>query len=82
LSDTELRGAAELLHRLGEEKRVPMSGVRLQISDPEAAVRILFALQLTQVIDTYREDNNEFWLRLNALRPPSLRMAREDTAPA
>jgi hypothetical protein len=82
LSDEEMLSAAELLHRLGEEKRVPMSGVRLQISDPEAAVRILFALQMTQVIDAYREKNNEFWLRLNALRPPSLRMAREDSAPA
>jgi hypothetical protein len=82
LSSAELLEAAEFLHRLGEEKRVPMSGVRLQIPDPEAAVRILFALQMTQVIDAYREENNEFWLRLNALRPPSLRMAREDSAPA
>lgn len=82
LSNAELLGAAELLHRLGEEKRVPMSGVRLQITDPDAAVRILFALQMTQVIDAYREPNNEFWLRLNALRPRSLRMAGEDSAPA
>ncbi|MEI9897380.1 MAG: hypothetical protein WDN28_26880 [Chthoniobacter sp.] len=77
LSDEDLREAAELLHRLGEEKRVPMSSVRLQIPDPEAAVRILFALQMTEVIDAYR-DGNEFWLRLNALRPAGLRMARED----
>ena len=82
LNREELLGAAELLHRLGEEKRVPMSGVRLQISDPEAAVRILFALQMTQVIDAYREENNEFWLRLSALRPRSLRMVREETAVA
>jgi len=82
LSNEELLGAAELLHRLGEEKRVPMSGVRLQIPDPDAAVRILFALQMTQVIEAYREENNEFWLRLNALRPRSLRMAREDSTPA
>jgi hypothetical protein len=81
LSDEELLEAAELLHRLGEEKRVPMSGVRLQISDPEAAVRILFALQMTQVIDTHR-DGNEFWLRLNALRPASLRMGLEGAAAA
>lgn len=80
LNDAELLEAAELLHRLGQEKRVPMSGVRLEVPDPAAAVRILFALQLTQVIDAYREENNEFWLRLNALRPPGLRMAREDAA--
>jgi hypothetical protein len=79
LSDEELLDAADLLHRLGEEKRVPMSGVRLQIPDPEAAVRILFALQMTDVIDTFRE-GNEFWLRLSALRPASLRMMRDDAA--
>ena len=77
LSDDELLQAGELLHRLGREKRVPMSGVRLQIPDPESAIRVLFALQLTQVIDTHR-DGNEFWLRLNALRPASLRMAPDD----
>jgi hypothetical protein len=81
LSDEELLQAAELLHRLGEEKRVRVSSVRLQIPDPESAVRILFALQITQVIDTYR-DGNEFWLRLNTLRPAALRMAREDRAAA
>ncbi|MDR3406147.1 MAG: hypothetical protein P4L99_26915 [Chthoniobacter sp.] len=76
LSDEDLLAAADLLHRLGEEKRVPVSSVRLQIPDPKAAVRILFALQMTEVIDTHR-DGNEFWLRLNALRPASLRMAPE-----
>jgi len=76
LSDEDLLDAADLLHRLGEEKRVPMSNVRLHIPDPAAAVRILFALQMTEVIDVHR-DGNEFWLRLNALRPASLRMAPE-----
>ena len=37
---------------------------------------------MTQVIDAYREENNEFWLRLSALRPASLRMVREDRAAA
>jgi hypothetical protein len=79
LTDSDLLEAAELLHRLGNEKRVPMSGVRLQIPDPEAALRILYALQMTQVIDTHR-DGNEFWLRLNALRPASLRMMSTERA--
>ncbi|MEP6668228.1 MAG: hypothetical protein ABJF10_03695 [Chthoniobacter sp.] len=79
LSDEDLLEAADLLHRLGEEKRVPISSVRLQIPDPEAAVRILFALQMTEVIDAHR-DGNEFWLRLNALRPAGLRMAPEGPA--
>lgn len=76
LSDAELLEAAELLHRLGSEKRVPMSGVRLQIPDSESALHILFALQMTDVIDTQR-DGNEFWLRLNPSRPSSLRMGAE-----
>jgi hypothetical protein len=73
--------AATLLHRVAEEKRVPMSSVRLDIPDATAAVRILFGLQLTQVIDVQRE-GQEFWLKLNALRPASLRLARESYADA
>jgi hypothetical protein len=79
LDDEELLQAALLLHRLAEEKRVPMSGVRLEIPDPETAMRILFALQLTEIIDV-RRDENEFWLKLNSLRPAALRLGREDLA--
>jgi hypothetical protein len=81
LCETELREAAALLHRLAEERRVPMSGVRLQIPDPASAMRVLFALQLTDVIDVQREDN-EFWLRLNALRPAALRLGRGEVQEA
>jgi hypothetical protein len=76
LSGSELRQAAALLHWLAEEKRVPMSGVRLEIPDPETAMRVLFALQLTEIVEVHRNEN-EFWLRLNALRPKSLRAGRE-----
>lgn len=79
LSDAELLGAAELLHRLGREKRIRVSSVGVDIPDADAAVRILFALQMIQVIDTHR-DGNEFWLRLNALRPSDLRMSRGESA--
>ena len=76
LSDTELRQAAGLLHWLAEEKRVPMSGVRLEIPDPDAVMRVLFALQLMEIVEVFRNEN-EFWLRLNALRPKSLRAGRD-----
>lgn len=79
LSEMELRQAAELLHRLAEEKRVPMSGVRLEIPDPPTAAHVLFALQLTQIIDV-RRDDTEYWLRLNTLRPAGLRLAGEGAA--
>ena len=81
LSPADLRQAATLLHRVSDEKRVPMSGVPQDIPNQDAMVRILFALQITQVIDVFRE-GHEFWLRLSALRPPSLKLAREPYADA
>ena len=79
LDDADLTQAAALLHRIAEEKRVPMSGIRLEIPDPETAMRILFALQLTEIIEV-RRDENEFWLKLNSLRPAALRLKREEFA--
>ncbi len=81
LSDADLEQAAALLHRLAEATRLPMSKVRLEIPDPAAATRILFALQITQVIDAQR-DGQEFWLKLNPLRPAALRLARGGYADA
>jgi hypothetical protein len=81
LSDDDFAQAAGLLHRLADERRLPMSSVRLDIPDPDAAMRIIFGLQLTQVVDVQRE-KQEFWLKLNALRPPELRLARESYADA
>jgi hypothetical protein len=81
LSTRDCELAAGLLHHIAEEKQIPMSSVRLDIPDPKAANRILFALQITQVIDVHREDQ-EFSLRLNALRPASLRLGRKSYADA
>jgi hypothetical protein len=81
LSTTDLAQATELLHRLAKARRLPMSAVRLEIPDPAAATRILFALQITQIIDAHRE-GQEFWLRLNPLRPPALRLTRGSYADA
>ncbi len=81
LSDADLEHAATFLHRLAEATRLPMSRVRLEIPDPAAAKRILFALQITQVIDAHR-DGQEFWLKLNPLRPAALRLARGSYADA
>jgi len=60
---------------------LPMSGVRLEIPDPAAATRILFALQIAQIIDSQRE-GQEFWLKLNPLRPAALRLTRASYADA
>jgi hypothetical protein len=58
-----------------------MSSVRLNIPDASAAMRILFGLQLTQVIEVQRE-GQEFLLKLNALRPDALRLTGESYADA
>ena len=71
LTDAELFQAAALLHRLAEEPRVPMSGVPLEIPDSAARLKILFALQLTQVIDIGRRDG-DWWVTLDPRRPQSL----------
>jgi hypothetical protein len=81
LRPPELEQAAALLHRLAEERRVPMSGVRQQIPDPDTAMRVIFALQLGEIVEVHR-DESEFSLRLNALRPDSLRFARGEVANA
>ena len=81
LEPSDYLQAAMLLHRIAEEKRVAMSSVRLDILDPTAALRILFALQITQVIDIQR-DGQELWLKLNALRPAALRLSPQSLAGA
>lgn len=74
LSPKEIASAANLLRALAAEKRLPIAGLRRDIPDPDSATRILFALQITQVIEMQRIDG-EFFLKLNPLHPPSLRLA-------
>lgn len=73
LSLEEIDRGAELLCALAAEKRLPLTSIRREIPDPSAVTRILFALQITQIIDLQRIDG-EFFLKLNPLRPPALRM--------
>jgi hypothetical protein len=75
LSRTEYAQTAALLQRLTDEKRVAMSSLRQEIPDSQAVRRILFALQLTEIVEVQRKEN-EFWLRLNDLRPKALRAVR------
>lgn len=79
--DEDYQQAATLLQRLAEKRRVPMASVRLDIPDSETAMRVLFGLQITQVVEVLREEN-EFWLKLSALRPDSLKLTRETYADA
>lgn len=67
----ELADAAAFLHRLARERRIPLHSVPLDIGDAQARFRILFALQMLEVIDL-RRDERELTIRLSAIRPRTL----------
>jgi hypothetical protein len=75
LSAAEVREAAAFLVRLARERRIPVHSVPLDIPRENARWRILFALQLVQIIDL-RRDEREGVIVLNALRPESLRLGK------
>ena len=67
--------AATFLHRLVRERRIPLHSVPLDITDATARFRILFALQLLEIIDL-RRDERELWIRLNSSCPRGLGLPR------
>ena len=71
LPASERAAAATFLHRLAAERRLPLHRVPVEIPDAPARFRILFALQILEVIDLHR-DESEITIRLNSLRPRSL----------
>ncbi len=75
LSPSERLGAAAFLHRLAVERRIPLHGTPLDFPDVAARLRILFALQMLEVIDL-RRDEREFVIRLNSSRPQTLGLPR------
>lgn len=68
LTRQELLLAADLLGRLGYERRMRLQSVPLEIPDHRQRERILFVLQVMQFIDVQREDG-DYWVKLNPLRP-------------
>jgi hypothetical protein len=73
LKASECAKAAVFLHRLAEERRIPLHNVPFDIPDPQARFRILFALQLLEVIDLRRRDR-DWSLSLNAERTRALQI--------
>jgi hypothetical protein len=76
--------AVALIERLGHERRLPLTSMPLEIPNAQRRFKILFALQMVQIIDVRREDR-ELWVALNPLRPPALKVARPtppDRSPA
>ncbi len=66
LSRTDLALAAALIEQLATLHRMPLHAAGIEIPDAAAREKILFALQLTEVIDVRRNDRG-FWI---ALHPP------------
>lgn len=71
LTKAELTQAAALLHRLCAESQVLASSVPVEIPDAATRSKILFALQITKVIDVRRRDR-EWWVTLDPQRPSHL----------
>ena len=84
LDARERAEAVALLEHLAQERRIRLSSMALEIPNAPRRFKILFALQLVQIIDIRREDR-EFWVTLNPLRPASLvegRATPRDRSPA
>ncbi len=75
LTAHEREEAAAFLHRLARERRIPLHNVPLDIADAHARFRIVFALQLLEVIDL-RRDERELWIRLHSSCPRTLGLPR------
>ncbi|MEA3209944.1 MAG: hypothetical protein QOE70_3001 [Chthoniobacter sp.] len=71
LSASDLAQAAALVERLAQERRLRLQSLPLEIPDAAQRFKILFALQIVQIIDIRREDR-ELWVALNPLRPAEL----------
>jgi len=70
LDAREQADAVALIERLGQERRLRLASLPLEIPDAPRRFKILLALQLVQIIDLRREDR-ELWVALNPLRPRS-----------
>lgn len=77
LDARERADAIALVERLGEVRRIPLSRMALEIPNAPRRFKVLFALQMVQIIDVRREDR-DLWVTLNPLRPKALRL--EDAA--
>ena len=67
LTAHEFALAATFLDRLTREHRVPMHSLPLDIPDEAERWRILFALQLTEIVEL-RRDGRDYWIVPNPLR--------------
>jgi len=75
LSAAELDQAASFIHRLAEERRMPLPSVPQEIPDARSRERILLALQIMQIIDLQKRDRDWF-VTLHVSRPRAFQFDR------
>ena len=75
LSDAELDQAASFIHRLAEERRVPLPSVPQEIPDARVREKVLLTLQLMQIIDLQKRDRDWF-VTLHVSRPRAFQFNR------
>jgi hypothetical protein len=75
LTQLDYERAAALLERIEATGRLPLQSTPLEIPEDAQREKILFALQLTQLVEVRREDR-EIWLALSPLRPESLQLGQ------
>jgi hypothetical protein len=75
LSAAELEQAASFIHRLAEERRLPLPSVPQEIPDARARERILLTLQIMQIIDLQKRDRDWF-VTLHVSRPRAFQFDR------
>ena len=76
LSRTELALAAAFVERLATVPRLPLHSAGLEIPNAAMRAKILFALQLTEIVAVHRRDR-EFCIALNPARRESLPLPPE-----
>jgi hypothetical protein len=75
LSAAELEQAASLIHRLAEERRIPLPSVPQEIPDARSREKVLLTLQVMQIIDLQKRDRDWF-VTLHVSRPRAFQFNR------
>lgn len=75
LSDAEFEQAASFIHRLADERRMPLPSVPQEIPDARAREKILLTLQIMQIIDLQKRDRDWF-VTLHVSRPRAFQFDR------
>jgi hypothetical protein len=75
LSPSELEQAASFIHRLAEERRLPLPSVPQEIPDARSRENILLTLQIMQIIDLQKRDRDWF-VTLHVSRPRAFQFDR------